>query len=47
MSHLVAAQLFKAPLGDVPHLKRLRATCGEVEAFTASHPFKQASAPAA
>ncbi len=46
MSHLVAAQLFKAPLGDVPHLKRLRATCDEVEAFTASHPLKQAGAPA-
>jgi maleylpyruvate isomerase len=47
MSHLVAAQLFKTPLGDAPHLKQLRATCDELEAFAASHPFKQAGAPAA
>jgi maleylpyruvate isomerase len=47
MSHLVAAQLFKAPLGDAPHLARLRATCDDVEAFASSHPLKQAGAPAA
>lgn len=45
MSHLVAAQLFKAPLGDKPYLQKLRATCDAVEAFAASHPLKQAGAP--
>jgi maleylpyruvate isomerase len=47
MSHLVAAQLFNTPLGDAPHLARLRGACDELEAFTSSHPFKQAGAPAA
>jgi maleylpyruvate isomerase len=46
MSHLVAAQLFKAPVADMPHLARLRATCDGLEAFAASHPLKQKGAPA-
>jgi maleylacetoacetate isomerase len=45
MSHLVAAQLFKAPLGDTPHLARLRAACDAVDAFASSHPLKQPGAP--
>jgi maleylpyruvate isomerase len=46
MSHLVAAQLFKTPLGNAPHLARLRAACDGLDAFASSHPFKQAGAPA-
>ncbi|MDB5651621.1 MAG: maleylacetoacetate isomerase [Hyphomicrobiales bacterium] len=47
MSHLVAAQLFHAPLHDAPHLEALRATCSKVDAFATSHPLKQPGAPAA
>jgi maleylacetoacetate isomerase len=47
MSHLVAAQLFHAPLRDAPHLEALRDACSKVEAFAASHPLKQPGAPAA
>lgn len=45
MSHLVAAQLFNAPLGERPNLARLRETCDRLEAFAVSHPLRQKGAP--
>jgi maleylpyruvate isomerase len=46
MSHVVAAQLFGAPMEGFAHVTRLRMACEALEAFSQSHPLRQPGAPA-
>ena len=47
MSHVVAAQLFGAPLDGHAQIARLRAACEQLDAFALSHPLRQPGAPGA